>query len=119
MLDQAGHLLLVRVWVHRDRVLGHHVHDRRIEVRDEQLAQVDHSQQPVASVKDVQVIGLLHHRLAQAQEGDRLLGRHLWVQGHVATGHQAPGALVGVLQERRYLLGGRHGGQHARHLRWA
>jgi len=39
------------------------------------------------------------------------------MEGHIAAGHEAAGALVGVLQQRRYLLRRGHGRKHARGVR--
>ena len=111
-LDEAGHLLLVRLRRHRDDVPGHELGDGGAGGGDDELAQVDHPLQAVGAVQHVEVVALLGEGLMQAQVGDGLLDGHVRVQGHVAAGHQPAGGVLGVLQDGGHVGSGAHVGQH-------
>ena len=98
-LQDARRLLLVGVGGDRDEVGGRDRGDRRIRLRGDQRAQVEHALQPPGRIGDVDIERLLDVGPQRAQPFDDLAGPQVGRDRDPLAGHATAGGILGVLHE--------------------
>ena len=103
--DHAGDLVAVGQDVDRDRLVDHHLADRRGRLRHDQVAQRQDADQPAGVVDHVDVVDRLGVGLELAQPLDRLGGREVRLDRDELGGHRPAGGVLGVGEQAAELLG--------------
>ena len=102
--DDLGHLVLVGEDADRDRLVDHHVADRRVRLGDDEVAQREHADEAAVVVGHVDVVDRLGVGLELAQPVDRLGGVRCSASGDVLGGHDPAGRVLGVAEQLLDLL---------------